>query len=79
MAQQPPPALTVQERTGSRWGQILRAEGLVDRLDPYRVLATRWNLELVDVAHTCDGGPSLLRPEGATDQEVERPAPSIRE
>ena len=45
-------ALTVQERTGSRLGQILMAEGLVDRLDLYRVLATRWNLELVDVAHT---------------------------
>lgn len=45
-------ALGVQERTGSRLGQILMAEGIVDRLDLYRVLAKRWNLELVDVAHT---------------------------
>ncbi|HEU4895563.1 MAG TPA: glycosyltransferase [Acidimicrobiia bacterium] len=45
-------ALTVQERTGSRLGQILMAEGIVDRLDLYRVLASRWGLELVDVAHS---------------------------
>jgi len=45
-------ALKVQERTGSRLGQILLAEGIVERLDLYRILAKRWDLELVDVAHT---------------------------
>lgn len=45
-------ALDVQERTGSRLGQILMAEGLVERLDLYRLLAKRWQLEFVDVANS---------------------------
>jgi len=44
-------ALEVQERTGSRLGQILMAEGVVDRLDLYRLLAKHWDLEIVNVAH----------------------------
>lgn len=44
-------ALTIQERTQSRLGQILMAEGFVERLDLYRLLADQWGLELVDVAH----------------------------
>jgi hypothetical protein len=45
-------ALEVQLRTRSRLGQILLAEGIIDRIDLYRVLAKRWGLEFVDVAHT---------------------------
>lgn len=52
-------ALEVQGRTGSRLGQILMAEGLVERLDMYRVLAKQWGLEFVDVANT-ELDPDLL-------------------
>jgi hypothetical protein len=50
-------ALTVQERTGSRLGQILMAEGIVDRLDFYRVLARRWR----SGGRSCNG-TDLLAP-----------------